>query len=140
MRRIFPSKRFWALLGLASIWSGIAPSSCFAGLFHRTTYYSKTTTKTVTHGTPPAALPAPSYAPVAPAYMPMMPAYAPVAPAYVPASTPYNPVAPSYAPVMTSYVPMAPSYAPMYAAPVAPSYAAPAAPAYAPPAAPSKQN
>ena len=93
------------------------------------TYYSKTTTKTVTHGTPPAA---PAMVAPAPAMMMMVPvpmyqapaAYAPAAPAFA------APIVPMYAvPAAPAYY--APAFAPAPSVPIAPNYA-PAPPGYAP--------
>ena len=115
MRRNVRFMATGALFGLALIGAAQSPAPCFAaGLFH--TYYSKTTTKTIVCGHPPAAAPAALAAPAAPAayypqaapaayYASLASAYYPVPPAavYYPAAAPSisgrrrHPVAPNYA-------------------------------------------
>ena len=122
MRRIVWPRARWAAFGWMIAVATTAHSTCFAfgdHLFGHRTYYSKTTTKTVTHGTPPAVL---YHSPIA---------SLPVAPAMVPAA-PMQYVA---SPMM--FMPVAAPAAPSYAPPVAPSYAPSTAPNYAPPAAPN---
>jgi len=137
MRRIVWPRARWAAFGWMIAVATTAHSTCFAfgdHLFGHRTYYSKTTTKTVTHGTPPAVL---YHSPIA--SLPVAPAMVPAAPMqYVASPMMFMPVA---APAAPSYAPVAPSYyapaAPSYAPPVAPSYAPSTAPNYAPPAAPN---
>ena len=75
MRRSFFRRVIPVLIGPAMVLCGVGPRPCFALFFHKT-YYTKTTTKTVTHGRPPAAPVAAAATPIAPAYAPMAPVYA----------------------------------------------------------------
>jgi hypothetical protein len=131
MRRILPVRQIPTLLGLVLAISWLGASPCQAlGLFWHTTYYTKTTTKTVTHGHPPvAAAPVAAAPAMAPSFAPAQMFFAPVAPMMAP--TMMAPVAPMMVPTMMA--PVAPTMmAPSFAAPVAPSYAPPTAPQAAP--------